>query len=779
MARYEISGPDGARYEVTAPDSMPEAAVLARFRREVGGTSQPQQQPESWGSYLGGLARQGLGQGLAFGFGDEIEARARSVFGGADYNETVGRIRRENEEFSERNPIASFTANLVGGVAPFVAGPGAALARAAVGTTLPRTVGRSATLGAGAGAVSGLGHGEGSVAERLPSAATGAAVGAGFGAALPPVIAGVGHTLGAAGRMFRSGSGRPSPDYEPPVRPAGHPIEGATFTADGAPPPEALGAQEGALRMISDWITSAGGTIEGLERAWQAAQRSTRLHGSGEALNAQTLAELYPPLQRLLRAAASGYREVGEDVVRFLEARQTGILPRGADAGALAQRGIPTRERFLAGRTVQENLDEFGVQLGTGARNPSPTGQLGRIIDETKRLFRIKDFEHHGHAATGSRTSDDILAAMKAESDPAYAKAFGVGDMVPLRPTLQSVLQKWEQTAAQSATAIRRVLERGINQFRAGDKQFVNRLRDFDSGKQALDDLIEDYLGKNSGRLLKDMRRELLAAIDNLQAGNPNGVGPLYAAARGVYARGARDREILEDFKAAWKDDPDEVLKRYEALASDDDRKLARLGIVWGLEAENAGRRAAQDATLSFDVNRAERMLTLIGQRMRAGENDAAEVMRRFGTYIAGEQEMVRGTTRTAIGGSMTDRNLQDALAMGGMEIVQNVQSWSNMWRGSTSLFDLGQRLTTWIVDRAFGLSADRARELSRLLLTANPEEITAIIAQLRMTMPASRMARFNELMEQAQRFAGTGMAGAAGGMAGAPTPVAGGPVSF
>jgi hypothetical protein len=772
MARYEISAPDGGRYEVTAPDGMSEGEVLRRFQTEIGATQRTPAAPgreRSLGEYLGGLARQGA-QGLTFGFADELEAGARSLVGGRSYSDVVGEVRRENEEFAQDNPGASLTANLVGGIVPFTGGPlGAAARWATRGATLPRTAGRSALLGAGAGGAAGLGAGEQETwnpLERIPSGLTGAAFGGAIGAAIPPVFAGAGRGLEWANNIMRRGRARPSADYQPPVPPMGRPIEGARFVNDVPTPPtqEALGAQEGALRMISDWILSAGGTVDDVERAWAAVQQSGRFHSSGEALNAQTLAEIYPPLQRLLRAAASGYREVGQDAGRFLQARHTGIASAD-EASGLAQRGIPTRERFLPGRTVAENQEQFGVELGTGAGNVSPTGQLARITDAAKRLFRIKDYKHHGHAATASRTSDDILAAMKAESDPAYTKAFAAGDMVPLRPTLEGVLRTWEQRAAQSATGIRRVLERGIGQFRQGDKRFVNRLRDFDSGKQALDDLIEDHLGKNSGRLLQQMKRELLEAVDGIKEGN---VGSLYSTARGIYARGARDREVLDDFRNAWKDDPETVVNRYDALASDDDRKLARYGIVWGMETQNAPRRAAQDATLMLDTNRAGEMLTRIGRRMRVSEGDAEEVMRRFGQYIGGEQEMVRGTAKTVVGGSMTDRNLQDALAMGTMEIAQNVQSLRDIARGSTSFFDLASRGIQWAFNRAFGMSADRAREVSRLLLTANPQEITAIIARLRMTMPASRMRRFEELMSQVQRSAAgaLGGAGAVGGAA-------------
>jgi hypothetical protein len=774
MARYEISAPDGGKYEVTAPDGMSEGEVLRRFQTEIGVTPRTPAAPardRSWGEYLGGLARQGA-QGLSFGFADELEAGARSLVGGRSYGDIVGEVRRENEEFAQDNPGASLTANLVGGIVPFTGGPLGAAARWAMrGATLPRTAGRSALLGAGAGGAAGLGAGEGDLMERMPSGLTGAAFGGAIGAAIPPVFAGAGRGLEWANNIMRRGRARPSADYQPPVPPMGRPIEGARFVNDVPIPPtqEALGAQKGALKMIDDWITSAGGSIEGLDRAWQAAQRSRVLHSSGEAINAQTLAELYPPLQRLLRAAASGYREVGEDVTRFLRARHTGIASADEAAG-LAQRGIPTRERFMPGRTVAENRERFGVELGTGDKNISPTGQLGRMVDEGKRLFRIKDSDFHGHAANANRTVQQIMDSLEKTSLPARKAAFGAGDMVDLRPAIGPILTAWGQRAAEDAPLIGTVVRRALRQFYTTgggkDAQMIRDLRRFDRGKRALDKLIQDNLGSEVGFTLQNLKRELLAAVDGIKQGR---VGELYARARGIYAGGMEERDILTRFRDhVTKSNPDATVGDYDALTTAAHRKLARLGYIWGIEDANLGRRGAQDATLLLDTNRVEQTLTALGRRTRARSRDADEVMRRFGNYIGGEQEMVRGTAKTVVGGSMTDRNLQDALAMGTMEIAQNVQSLRDIARGSTSFFDLASRGIQWAYNRAFGMSADRAREVSRLLLTANPQEITAIIAWLRMTMPASRMRRFEELMSQVQRSAAgaLGGAGAVGGAA-------------
>jgi hypothetical protein len=545
---------------------------------------------------------------------------------------------------------------------------------------------------------------------------------------------------------------------------AGRPITGVTFVDDRTQP--AINAHEGARQIISDWITSAGGNPRDIEGVWNAYQQALKLHSSGQAVSAATLAELYPPLQRLLRSAASGYREVGEDVTRFLQARQTGVLPQGANQQDLARRGIATREQFMEPMTVGQAQNQFGVRLGSNKDDPLVTGQLGRLKDAASRLFTVKDTPYHGFQPKAGQTAEQILDDMRSASQPAYDAAFKIGDSVPVQNTIVPVLDRWAKVAESAGKDIRRTIIGAVDQFRTKAKDYVSHIRNFDQAKQALDDQIEALIRSgqsNKVRLLTKMKADLLGAVDNIKAG---GLGDKYAEARSVFARGARDRDILEEFKDAWKGDPESVLRRYDSLSTDDAKKLARHAMVWGMENENAGRRATQDATLGFDVNRVEQLLTGIASRLRVGE----EGMRKFGRYVGTEQQMVRGTAKTAIGGSMTDRNVQDALTMGGMEILQNVQSLANIFRSSNSLYELGRGVFTMIVDRSLGLSADRAREISRLLLTSNPDEVTSIINWLVRNMPANRMARFNELMNRVQQhFAAPGVI--AGAQQAAPTP--------
>lgn len=184
------------------------------------------------------ILRQGLGQGLAMGFGDEAEAGLRTGFGlWGDYGERLGQIRSRNSEVENRQPGAAIAAQIAGGVVPVVgaalAAPvtGGASGAAAVGTgarlagqagrllsagdtaisralspiqqriaaALPGRLSRGAAQGSAAGAaygtVQGFGEGEGGLMNRLESGLGGMAVGAGTGLVLGGGVAAAGPVV--------------------------------------------------------------------------------------------------------------------------------------------------------------------------------------------------------------------------------------------------------------------------------------------------------------------------------------------------------------------------------------------------------------------------------------------------------------------------------------------------------------------------------------------------------------------------------------------------------
>lgn len=75
-------------------------------------------------SYLANLARSGLGQGVALGFGDEIEAGVGAAYDkfvkGKDFTDSYGTrvkdVRSDIAEFKETNPVAAYGSEILGTV---------------------------------------------------------------------------------------------------------------------------------------------------------------------------------------------------------------------------------------------------------------------------------------------------------------------------------------------------------------------------------------------------------------------------------------------------------------------------------------------------------------------------------------------------------------------------------------------------------------------------------------------------------------------------------------
>jgi len=116
-----------------------------------------------------GLARS-AGQGLLFGFGDEVEAFTRSLIKGEKYDDALSQVRSELETFREEAPVASYGTEIISSIPSVLAG-GAGLARLGITGVGKAGAIESALYGAGAG-------------EDLESRAIGASVGAVAGSAI-------------------------------------------------------------------------------------------------------------------------------------------------------------------------------------------------------------------------------------------------------------------------------------------------------------------------------------------------------------------------------------------------------------------------------------------------------------------------------------------------------------------------------------------------------------------------------------------------------------------
>ena len=154
-------------------------------------------------NYWANVARASLGQGLALGWGDELEARIRAMSGDETYQEELAMINADYSKFSEDNQGVALGAEIAGGFiptlaaiasTPFTGGASAPLAAANAARTaaalsrlkgfIPKSaLGRGVATGTISGGVAGSGTAE--QGERISGGVTGSVIGAPLGAAVP------------------------------------------------------------------------------------------------------------------------------------------------------------------------------------------------------------------------------------------------------------------------------------------------------------------------------------------------------------------------------------------------------------------------------------------------------------------------------------------------------------------------------------------------------------------------------------------------------------------
>ena len=162
----------------------------------------------------------GAGQGLTFGFGDEIEAGLKTGFGLlGDYGKTVGDIRQDIDDFRVSDPALAYGSEIAGGIAPalFTGGAGAVAQAGRMG------IGALAKQGAKTGAKFGGAYGVGT-AESDPGASVfemakdraiglggGALIGGATGGVLNPAIAGATKGISALNQGIKKITGGTDP----------------------------------------------------------------------------------------------------------------------------------------------------------------------------------------------------------------------------------------------------------------------------------------------------------------------------------------------------------------------------------------------------------------------------------------------------------------------------------------------------------------------------------------------------------------------------------------
>jgi hypothetical protein len=244
MAKYRVTGPDGATYEVNAPDGASDQDVMAFVQSQHAAPSSPpdfaaqaagmapidvsiaRAKDGPFGDYLraqalqpqqgetpdqmfkrqyGGLsqeARPNSGEGVArsvlqgatFGGGDELVAAGAAALDpllkgsggsyGDRYDAYLGRERGRLGEFRNDHPVAAIGSEVAGAIPTSMMLPAL---RAAEGASLAGRALIGGANAAGQGAAYGFNSGEGGVLNRAENAGTSALIAGAVGAAAPYV----------------------------------------------------------------------------------------------------------------------------------------------------------------------------------------------------------------------------------------------------------------------------------------------------------------------------------------------------------------------------------------------------------------------------------------------------------------------------------------------------------------------------------------------------------------------------------------------------------------
>jgi hypothetical protein len=701
-----------------------------------------------------------VARGTFFGpFLDEITAGSQQALYeltggrvGSPYDEALAYQRARDRAADQAAPGTTTALKIAGGVAGGVGAlrnPGAAgaivggpLAAWQPAATLPRQVAQGAATGGLYGQVAGFGNAEGGVDQRMQGMVEGATMGAGIGAVLPPAVAAVGKGLSTVGeavspQVARFNAWRNQPASTPGAR-VGMSAQAFDDVPSGAGGASTAGADAAAEQIIANQLTRANVPVNRLMQQLTEADEAARFYGGGtsasRAQNVLAPVDLDPSLQRLAGSVFRKQPEAASEMIAFGSARQTGQTPK---LPLSKNAGLPTRRTM-----AQAQPDD------------RPMGQYERVRDGLKRALVIQDKDFHGHAANAYRTEKQIIAANKAESVPVYKNAYKAAEGVDLRPTLSPIMQRWGESlidepapvAAQLQKAMR-LVERALSP--EGRKSHLERA---DKVKQWLDDQIDRAFTSTNGRQrylggrLTEFKNEMVAALDSIPK-----AGPLYAKARGVFSSNMESLEALNLGRSVFKEDGDVVADQFKALTAPGLQKLARLGVLDGFEKLMGRQKRSADITQMFENPRIQGILqeviprteTATG-RVKAGSTFSNRP-ERFGQFLGNEKDMIR-TRDEVFGNSKTQQRSVDDAAF---EDLNNIVE---QFKGSPSATQMGFQFVQSVLNRTFGMRADTATSISRMLFTADPAERARVLQAIEARMGPTRAERFAQMMQDYQR---------------------------
>ena len=657
-------------------------------------------------------------------FADELDAGTNAALHyitggrmGAPYDEGVAYQRATDRALDAERPVGSTVEKLIGG--GLYAAPIAKRVLSGAGGMLSKVIRGGAVGGTYAG-VAGFGEGEGSVGERAENALNHVPAGIVIGGALPPVAGGVGWGANKLADFATPTLARWNADARAWLRAHGINASADQRITDLTPGAEAAGHQS-----IANALMRGGETQASVESTMNQIDTNNRIfHNPGKAQNVTTLEDVNPVvLGRLSSSASRASPQAQAETDAFNYARQTGLTPEHPlPPGA----GVPHQPMFAEPMTGAEAGKRFGQKFDTKDEDVVPKGQGERIKDMFKRAFRLEDESHHGHGANAYETEQMIMDRAQKNSGPAYKATYDAGENANITPVTQTVLTQWEREGPKlrrEADATAAEVGRWVDKFKT-----IGNIEKFDRTKRELDVTIGNLLKENSpstdrhlaGRLT-ELKNELLAKVDGIDKANPEGIGALYAKARGIWSSEMESRKHLELGADLFKEDSNVAVDAIRGVTGDENMKLVRLGYLGAMENKFERMGDTADKVTVFMNPRQRAILSQLIPRSKEKDAVFRDRPERAGRYLQDQQRMTR-SARFDQGGSSSARNLEDDKTYNlGQRFVQSAgDTWERI-RNSNGLMALGINGTAALVDKMFGMRGDTAIAIARQLHSADP----------------------------------------------------------
>lgn len=672
------------------------------------------QQPASPGM-APGIAR-AVGQGLTFGFADEIEAKTRETFGGGSYDDIVKGIRESNAAFGKAHPIVSTVAE-IGGALPTAMVPGmggANLTRAVAQGGMREIARASASTGARTGATYGAGVGEGGVGDRASSAVKHAGIGGAGGFVAGPAIAGITRGIGnmarsAADAIYETGA----PSHV--NRALGRDGTGAAQIADdlinqarGQSPINPRTAESILVRY------SEGRNVQGLS------ERDARRAAVGEYL--QSLGIQNPTNQQRREAQ----RVVRETIGRYQSANEIPLQLHELPALRQASQGNQSNMAMrVAMNRTNDGADEFRDQLTT-----RQMGQGDRVDSLVSRALGGTNGDEALEAAReANKRTNRALYAQAEQADEAARIGAGTAPGVPAIPGQQlpvpvpgvspinvddivnTMHVRWATREGRTAKGMREAVSLMAD---PDTGRGPTTLRQWLDMKEVLDGLIEDSMkpalvpggnpqGTTLTRQLMQFKTELMDRI-----GQQN---PLYRQANAEAARGfsnIRAAQTARNLTLTSSSKQRKALAAFER-APPEAQQLMRVMFAQNLSDKLLNAGMTHDMAKFFRTNSARQTMEAVLGRRAA--NEFIQHIERVGIGTRSFQHMGNSQT-TPLAQAIKDADIGEG--------IKAILSHLNITKWPEKLGEYAARRANANRDaetlRMLGASTDRPDELFRVL---------------------------------------------------------------